>query len=282
MKEILLTSSILILVLGLLRYLLRGRINLHLQYALWLLVAVRLLVPLSLPAAPWSVLNAVPQGTDTATTLYVSSQGLSTSPPAPATGWTADDEAVSIYYDDAGARHFYPVGEAPPAQAHYTTVPSEQIYDLHTILWTLWLGGAAVMTVWFLSVNLIFRRRAARSAQPVACAACPVPVYVTDTVPSPCLVGLFRQRIYVTPACLEDPARLRHVLAHELTHHLEHLSGLHALATKVPFIAWGSRSVWPMAGLWWIWSLPAALLPDFCRPLPPCAADPAVCGSASD
>lgn len=48
MKEILLTSSILILVLGLLRYLLRGRINLHLQYALWLLVAVRLLVPLSL------------------------------------------------------------------------------------------------------------------------------------------------------------------------------------------------------------------------------------------
>lgn len=205
MKEILLTSSILILVLGLLRYLLRGRINLHLQYALWLLVAVRLLVPLSLPAAPWSVLNAVPQGTDTATTLYVSSQGISTSPPAPATGWTADDEAVSIYYDDAGARHFYPVGEAPPAQAHYTTVPSEQIYDLHTVLWTLWLGGAAVMTVWFLSVNLIFRRRAARSAQPVACAACPVPVYVTDTVPSPCLVGLFRQRIYVTPACLGGP-----------------------------------------------------------------------------
>ena len=47
MKEILFTSSILILVLGLLRYLLRGRINLHLQYALWLLVAVRLLVPLS-------------------------------------------------------------------------------------------------------------------------------------------------------------------------------------------------------------------------------------------
>ena len=30
MKEILFTSSILILVLGLLRYLLRGRINLHL------------------------------------------------------------------------------------------------------------------------------------------------------------------------------------------------------------------------------------------------------------
>lgn len=218
MKEILLTSSILILVLGVLRYLLRGRINLHLQYALWLLVALRLLVPISLPATPWSVLNAVPQGTDTSATLYVSSQGISTSPPAPATGWTADDEAVSIYYDGAGVRHFYPVGEAPPAQAHYTTVPEEQIYDLHAVLWTLWLSGAVVMTIWFLSVNLTFRRRAARSAQAVACDTCPVPVYVTDAVPSPCLVGLFHQKIYVTPACLEDPVRLRHVLAHELTH----------------------------------------------------------------
>ena len=67
------------------------------------------------------------------------------------------------------------------------------------MLWTLWLGGAAVMTIWFLSVNLAFRRRAVRSAQPVVCAACPVPLYVTDAVPSPCLVGLFRQRIYIRP-----------------------------------------------------------------------------------
>ena len=45
MRAILLTSSVLILVLILLRTLLRGRISLRLQYALWLLVAVRLLVP---------------------------------------------------------------------------------------------------------------------------------------------------------------------------------------------------------------------------------------------
>ena len=57
MKEVLLTSSVLILVLAALRRIMRGRISLRLQYALWLLVAVRLLVPVQLGHSPISVLN---------------------------------------------------------------------------------------------------------------------------------------------------------------------------------------------------------------------------------
>lgn len=56
MKAVLLTSSVLILILIALRYLLRGRISLRLQYALWLLVAVRLLVPVEVGKSQWSVL----------------------------------------------------------------------------------------------------------------------------------------------------------------------------------------------------------------------------------
>lgn len=62
MKAVLITSGVLILVLTALRYLLRGRISLRLQYALWLLVAVRLLVPFSLPGTGFSVLNALSHG----------------------------------------------------------------------------------------------------------------------------------------------------------------------------------------------------------------------------
>ena len=58
MKEILLTSSFLILALSLLRRLLRGRISPTLQYALWLLVAARLLIPGSLFPSPVSVVGA--------------------------------------------------------------------------------------------------------------------------------------------------------------------------------------------------------------------------------
>ena len=50
MKEILLTSSVLILALLLLRLLFRKTISRQVQYALWGLVALRLLGPVSLPA----------------------------------------------------------------------------------------------------------------------------------------------------------------------------------------------------------------------------------------
>ena len=96
MKAVLITSSLLILVLIVLRYLLRGRISPRLQYALWLLVAVRLLVPLSLPGTALSVLNVFsPEASDT--TVYVSSHGLSTSAPAPETGTLGDGREMEIY-----------------------------------------------------------------------------------------------------------------------------------------------------------------------------------------
>ena len=58
MKEILLTSSVLILALLLLRLLFRKTISRQVQYALWGLVALRLLVPVSLPAMEHDVLTA--------------------------------------------------------------------------------------------------------------------------------------------------------------------------------------------------------------------------------
>lgn len=60
MLEILISSTVLILALTAFRFLLRGKINPRLQYALWLLAALRLLLPVSLVRSPVSVMNAVP------------------------------------------------------------------------------------------------------------------------------------------------------------------------------------------------------------------------------
>lgn len=62
MKEILLTSSVLILALLLLRVLFRSAVSRRVQYALWLLVLVRLLVPVHLPAVNFSLLTAAEPG----------------------------------------------------------------------------------------------------------------------------------------------------------------------------------------------------------------------------
>ena len=59
--EVLVSSSVLILALSAMRLVLRGKISPRLQYGLWLLAAVRLLVPVSIGESRASVMNYVPE-----------------------------------------------------------------------------------------------------------------------------------------------------------------------------------------------------------------------------
>ena len=87
------------------------------------------------------------------------------------------------------------------------------------VLRIVWLSGVGLMALWFLGVNLLYNRRVRRSAEPWAVEGSPIPVMVSDTIQSPCLLGFFRPRVYLTMACAADPEATRHVLAHELTHY---------------------------------------------------------------
>ncbi|MDE5716917.1 MAG: hypothetical protein K2I53_04745, partial [Lachnospiraceae bacterium] len=58
--ETLVTSTVLIIGIFCLRKLTFGKISMRLRYGLWLLVAVRLLVPLSVGTSAFSVMNLLP------------------------------------------------------------------------------------------------------------------------------------------------------------------------------------------------------------------------------
>lgn len=59
MAEIIVSTTVLILIVLILRRVTMGRISMEMRYALWLLVAVRLLMPVSFGNSPVSVLNLV-------------------------------------------------------------------------------------------------------------------------------------------------------------------------------------------------------------------------------
>ena len=88
----------------------------------------------------------------------------------------------------------------------------------------VWLAGVAVMAVWFTIVNLRHSRMLLKNREKLECDS-PIPVYVSEKVGSPCLVGLFRPAIYLTPECAASEETMRHVLTHELTHyrHMDHI-----------------------------------------------------------
>ena len=59
-----------------------------------------------------------------------------------------------------------------------------------------------------------------------------MPVYVTEAVDTPCLFGLVRPAVYLTPEAAGDDVTRQHSVAHELTHHVEHLANAHGLDDK--------------------------------------------------
>ncbi len=231
MKEILITSSVLILVLTGLRFLFRGRISRRLQYALWLLVLARLLIPVSLPASSLSVLNGAQSLSERASSISAppAAAPLAVSPaPTPDTAMKTADHAV-----------------IPSAGASDTVAQTESGPSTAEVLRLVWLAGAALTLLWFLATNLLFARRLRRTRVPCEAAAeSPVPVYITPAVVSPCLFGLLRPAVYLTPRAASTPESLRHVLTHELCHrrHGDHIwSALRGLCLA---IYWFDPLVW--------------------------------------
>lgn len=215
MKAILITSSILILLIAALRPLLRGRIDPRIQYALWLAAALRLLIPGNLFTSAYSAL-ALLERADRGPGI-VETIGQT---PIPAQSYDSARAQVVEEYRRQGV----PEAQLTPSDLMAIDTQARELMHGPTLAELaakcarpLWLGGAAAMALWFGAVNWKLRRRL-RGARRIE-ADCPLPVYVTDALPSPCLCGALRPRIYVTPAALDGPDRLRHVLAHELTHY---------------------------------------------------------------
>ena len=215
MKAILITSSILILLIAALRPLLRGRIDPRIQYALWLAAALRLLLPGSLFTSAYSALALLERADRGAEIVETIGQ---TSIPAQSYD-SARAQVVEEY-----RRQGVPEAQLTPSDLMAIDTQARALMRGPTLAELaakyarpVWLGGAALMALWFAAVNWKLRRQL-RDARRIE-ADCPLPVYVTDALPSPCLCGALRPRIYVTPAALDGPDRLRHVLAHELTHY---------------------------------------------------------------
>ncbi len=223
MTEWIVSSSILILIVAALRRLLRGKVSLRVQYCLWALVLVRLLVPVSFGSSEISVLNAL----------------NAPEPPAFEQSVTVPGSAQLITPTQMPTVTF-PVGEAPTLSPEVNLDPNS--FDPLSLLWPLYFLGAAATAAALLFSNARFAltlRRSRKAADAIA----PLPVYISDAVDTPCLFGLFRPSIYLTGEGAA-PDTMQFAIAHELTHyrHGDHVWS--ALRGACLILHWYNPLVW--------------------------------------
>lgn len=134
--EILVTSSTLILGIFCLRKLTMGKISMRLRYGLWLLVAARLVVPLSLGTSPVSVMNLFPDEKPDAMYRNIDSQGTEETLKNPAQGISGQtDITVSVTNRTQSG------SEAASAALEEAETVYEKRYVWLQIVWRVWLLG---------------------------------------------------------------------------------------------------------------------------------------------
>ncbi len=203
-----LSGAVLILLLMLVRPLVRERVSKRWQYYIWLLVVLRLLLPVGPPESPAG--NAVMRMEDAASViLYAPESGM------------GDADMMQREENDA-----------PEPAAGPGTLPTIGAAVWEN-LWAVWLAGALVLLIRKATAYQSFVRCLRAGWEPVENPALldrvaeiggeigvkrPVELYVNPLVASPMLLGS-RKPCVVLPTVEMPEEDLRFVLLHELTHY---------------------------------------------------------------
>lgn len=226
------TSSILLAVFLLLRGTLFRKLSPRVRYALWGVVLLRLLVPFQIPSLslPAAAADLTPE-LSTISERPIFPNTILVRPINPSV--SLDEE------DQADLPHSASTIESNLSEYYHFGGPT-----LSDGVQVVWAAGAGVVLLAVLAANLRFAQKLRQSRRPLPTAGCPLPVYEAYGLPSPCLCGVLRPAVYLTPEAAEDGTVRTHVLSHELTHfrHRDHIwSLLRCLALA---LHWYNPLVW--------------------------------------
>ena len=233
-------SSLMIAAVLAIRFVLRGKISLRLQYALWSVVLVRLLVPGLLFISPIST-DSVTEKLDIPETIQ--QVYFSANEDVYEQQYAASYNETVRWYESKGK----PLDPVVAEQRAVKVAQQSLELNLQLKLFNLWLGGMAVMTAVIVSCNVHLACKLRKRRYVLDVPASLLPVYVTEAVPTPCVFGCFRPAIYLTPEAAKGSQVRAHVLEHELTHyrHGDHIWSL--LRSLCLVLHWYNPLVWVAA-----------------------------------
>lgn len=267
--EVLVTSTVLIAGIFCLRKLTLGKISMRLRYGLWLLVAVRLLLPLSVGTSAFSVMNLLPGILrENAGAFPLERENSGELPANGGRDLTYVGERDDTFSggqnegeEPAGMKTGNGIMSAAADHAAQGEVVSDKrfrsrwAFSRRRLVITVWLVGFLAAGGYMLFCRQRFVRCLYRNRRELPAETAPdalterlsqrgMKVYQVKGLPGPCLVG---RHIYIGEETATQPQQLTHVLAHEYCHAL-HGDGLWAfLRCFLAAVYWFDPFVWAAA-----------------------------------
>lgn len=219
MLEIWITSSVLILLICLLRITLKGKMNLKVQYGLWLIVVIRLFpIPL-IPGIEVHPMESTISVMNLVDGLFHQKMNLTTNQ----TKNTINQDSVSSALVEQESEEMQLTLDRGENSSFASIEPKHSIYKIAIMIWFL---GMIVGVLWFLYTNLRFRKYLLLNRKNYELEHSFVPVYVVDGLKTPCIFMIHRKYgIYITKEVSINKQQLNHVMLHEYCHyrHFDHI-----------------------------------------------------------
>ena len=256
------------------------KLHAYVRYSLWLLVALRLLIPVNFIDSPFSLLRAVHVVTEGYREASSAAEDLDGQPQNRSiTGrdsWelTSENER-DVVTEQPGAEGTLSAPEGDDFRMVDDTAMADMEdedrtdrnrimpadYTVVAVFRGIWIVGSMVVGGIFFTVHLRFRRRLYRARKLCQQSGDKIagngrktvglhrnlPIYQVKKLEAPCLVGVLRPAIYVGTDIRTGTERFRHVVTHEQVHYLhgDHIWAL--LRAVLVTVYWFHPFVWVAA-----------------------------------
>ena len=269
-----LTSALMVTAVLAIRFIFKNKLSFLILYPLWGLVLLRLLIPVNIIESPVSILNI-------ADTLKNLNSKETITLPAPATA-QADvpgtsfsntknqnikktGKNISINKNGKNNKIVTPEENKEPAVENsqkniqktnigYKKEKPAQGNIIIKLAIVIWISGSIVFFMFVIISNTIFYKKLKTNRKHIHTSSKGIPVYISDTVNTPCLTGILHPAVYLpvdinsstihlNPGNIQDK-HLKQVLAHEYTH-IKHKDNIWSLMRIICLgIYWFHPFVW--------------------------------------
>ncbi|MGN1127742.1 MAG: M56 family metallopeptidase, partial [Candidatus Flemingiibacterium sp.] len=257
MTEYLVSLSLLIAAVLMIRGIFRGKVSPRVIYALWLAVVIRMLLPVALfevdIGLPDFSLAAQIEAPDTQRESVETSAGLTAqvSPGNPTReAVQIEPQAPIISEPDAPI----PIDSAAPEESDDVTIANKSSdaaeapigIDWGKIAGIIWLVGSVLAAAWVMLTSLSFNYRL-HSDRRLRSTIRGTKVYVSGSAGVPCIAGLIPS-IYITPETADSQSEAL-IILHEHTHisHGDHIWSVIRALALIAF--WWNPLVWVAAAV---------------------------------
>lgn len=241
MREIMISSTVMILLVMLFRVIFRGKVRHCLIYAMWLFVALRLLVPVNIGSFSFGVsgmMNQVQNHTENTKGIETDKMQEGSSNTVVLHKNTTTNSKITV-----------PEEKETPAQIS----AQEKMQEAwKTYKDKIWLAGTCSILLVVLVANIFYVHKLKKNRKSFdKFREGKLPVYVTENVQVPCLYGVFKTAIYLPAQRLDQltEEQVKWIICHEECHYRQRDHIWSLLRILLTAVYWFHPLVWAAAYL---------------------------------